>query len=118
MVPPLLTVPSTLCTVSGCFNGLVPIAKVLMVQGSMKLWVAPQSRSASILVVLCHMFTVRGMVIEFFWVLYMLATVAGVLSTFKLWQTKNLTPCLWHPSKWLVLHLPWLPRGRESVGLW
>ena len=37
-------------------------------------------------------------VIEFFWILYMLATVAGVLSTFKLWQTKNLTPCLWSLS--------------------
>ena len=106
MVPPLLTVPSTLCTMSGCFNGLMPIAKVLMVRGSMKLWVAPQSKSASILVVLCHMFTVKGMVIEFFWVLYMLATVAGVLSTFKLRQTKNPIPCLWHLDKSPILHLP------------
>ena len=40
------------------------------------------------------MFTVKEMVIEFFWVLYMLATVAGVLSTFKLRQTKNPIPCL------------------------
>ena len=93
------------------------MARVLMVRGSTKLWVAPQSRSASILVVLCHMFTVKGMVIEFFWVLYMLATAAGVLSTFKLRQTKNLLPYLWHLSMLHVPRLPLLLRGLESVEL-
>ena len=59
----------------------------------MKLWVAPQSRRASNWVVLCHMLTVKEIVIEFFWVLYMLATVARVLATIKLCQTKNPGPC-------------------------
>ena len=59
----------------------------------MKLWVAPQSRSASILVVLCHMFTVTEIVIESFWVLYIVATDAGVFVTTKLQQTKNPFPC-------------------------
>jgi hypothetical protein len=79
-----------------------------IVCGSMKLWVAPQSSNASTLVVLCHMLTVKEIVIEFFWVLYMLATTAGVLATSKLWQTKNPGPCHGRPGIWIVLHRPYL----------
>ena len=61
---------------------------------------------ASRLVVLCHMLTVRETVIEIFWVLYMLATVARALLTFKLWQTKNPFPCPWSPNMRPFLHLP------------
>jgi hypothetical protein len=60
--------------------------------------VAPQSSNASSLVVLCHMFTVKEIVIEFFCVLYMLATTARVLATSKLRQTKNPGPCCRHPG--------------------
>ena len=74
------------------FQGLVPIDNVLMARGSMKLCVALQSSSASIWVVLCHMLTVNEIVIEFFCVLYMWATDAGVLATVKLRQTKNPDP--------------------------
>lgn len=42
-----------------------------MVHESMKLCVAPQSRSAFVLVVLCHIFTVKEIVMEFFKLLYM-----------------------------------------------
>ena len=62
---------------------------VLMAHGSMKLCVAPQSSSALVWVVLCHMFTVKGIV---FCVLYMWATDARVLATIKLRQTKNPGP--------------------------
>jgi hypothetical protein len=40
--------------------------RVEIVRGSMKLWVAPQSSKASNLVILCHMFIVKEIVIEFF----------------------------------------------------
>ena len=69
MVPSQLMVPSTFFMMSGCGSGCVPMDSDLMVQGLMKLCVAPQSRSALILVVLCHMFTVVKIVIESFWVL-------------------------------------------------
>ena len=84
----------------------MPIDNVLMARGSMKLCVAPQSSSASVWVVLCHMFTVNGIVIEFFCVLYMWATDAGVLATVKLWQTNNPDPYLRHPSTRLFLPQP------------
>ena len=45
--------------------------EALMAHGSMKLCVAPQSSSASVWVILCHMFTVKEIVMEFFCVLYM-----------------------------------------------
>ena len=38
----------------------------------------------------------------------MLANVAGVLLTFKLWQTKNPTPYPWYPGKSLILPPPLL----------
>jgi hypothetical protein len=91
---------------SGWGSSRVPILRVDIVRGSMKLWVAPQSSSASSLVVLCHMLIVKEIVIEFFWVLYMLATTAGVLVTSKLWQTKNPGPCHVRPGTQIVLHLP------------
>ena len=47
----------------------------------------------------------------------MLATVAGVLSTFKLRQTKNPIPYLWHLGRLRALHLPWLLQEREFVEL-
>ena len=103
---------------SGCFKGLVPIDNVLMACGSMKLCVAPQSSSASIWVVLCHMLTVKGIVIEFFCVLYMLATDAGVLVTIKLQQTKDPDPYLGHLSTWLALLQPLLLQSHGFVGLW
>ena len=56
----------TFFTMSGCGRGHVPIDSALIVLGLMKLWVAPQSRSALILVILCHMFTVKEIVIESF----------------------------------------------------
>ena len=80
--------------------------KVLIVRGSIKLCVAPQSSNASIWVVLCHMLTVKGIVMEFFCVLYMWATDAGVLATVKLQQTKNPVPCLGHPNILLFLLRP------------
>ena len=79
---------------------------VLMARGLMKLCVAPQSSNTSIWVVLCHMLTVKGIVIEFFCVLYMWATDAGVLATVKLRQTKNPGPYLGHLSTQLVLLQP------------
>ena len=79
---------------------------VLMACGLMKLWVAPQSSSALVWVILCHMLTVKGIVIEFFCVLYMWATDAGVLVTVKLWQTKNPGPCLGHLNTQLFLLQP------------
>ena len=116
MVLSQLMVLSTLCMMSGCFKGLVPMDNVLMVCGSMKLCVAPQSSSASIWVILCHMLTVREIVIEFFCVLYMWATDAGVLATVKLQQTKNPDPCLGHLNTWLFLLQPWLLLVRGFVG--
>ena len=68
---------------------------------------APQSSSALIWVILCHMLTVNEIVIEFFCVLYMWATDAGVLATVKLQQTKNPVPCPGHPSTQPVLPWPW-----------
>jgi hypothetical protein len=66
MVPLRLMVPSTFQTISGWGSSQVPILREDIVWGSMKLWVAPQSSSASSLVVLCHMLTVMEIVIEFF----------------------------------------------------
>ena len=91
---------------SGCLKGLVPMDNVLMARGSMKLCMAPQSSSASIWVILCHMLTVKGIVIEFFCILYMWATDARVLVTIKLWQTKNPGPYLGHPNTQLSLPRP------------
>ena len=79
---------------------------VLMACRLMKLCVAPQSRSASVWVILCHMLTVKGILMEFFCVLYMWATDAGVLATIKLWQTKNPGPYLRHLNIWLSLLWP------------
>ena len=95
----------------GLRSGRVPMDSEVMVWGSMKLWVAPQLSSASILVVLCHMFTVKGIVIEFLSLLYMWATIAGGLTTFKLWQTKNPLPYHGHQGIHFFLHLPWLLLG-------
>jgi hypothetical protein len=91
---------------SGWGSSQVPILREDIVCGSMKLWVAPQSSSASSLVILCHMLTVKEIVIEFFWVPYMLATTAGVLATSKLWQTKNPGPCHRRPSIQIALRHP------------
>jgi hypothetical protein len=106
MVPSQLIVPSTFRTMSGWGNSWVPILREDIVRGSMKLWMAPQSSSALSLVVLCHMLTVKEIVIEFFWVLYMLATTARVLVTSKLWQTKNPGPCHRRPGIWTILRCP------------
>ena len=64
------------------------------------------------------MLTVNGIVIEFFCVLYMWATDAGVLVTIKFWQTKNPDPYLGHLNIWLFLPWPWLLPVGEFVGLW
>ena len=90
---------------------------VLMARGLMKLWVAPQSSNASVWVVLCHMLTVNSIVIEFFCVLYMWATDAGVIVTVKLRQTKNPGPYLRHLGTRLFLPQPWLLRVHGSVVL-
>jgi hypothetical protein len=66
MVLSQLMVPSTFHTINGCGSSQVPMLRDDMVQGSMKLWVALQSRSASSWVVLCHMLTVKEIVMEFF----------------------------------------------------
>ena len=92
---------------SGCPKGLVPMDNVLMVQGSMKLCVAPQSSSTLIWVVLCHMLTVKGIVIEFFCVLYMWATDARGLQPLSSSRPKILT----HVSGIQVLHPFFLSHG-------
>ena len=48
----------------------------------------------------------------------MLATVAGVLATNKLQQTKNPVPYLWSPDKMHVPHQPWILLWPKSAVLW
>jgi hypothetical protein len=89
--PAWLVVPSTLLTWSSCGKFCVPIPRVFMALGSIKLCVAPLLRSASVLVSLCHRLTVIEIVIESFFILYMVATVARA-ATFSTWQSKNPPP--------------------------
>ena len=63
------------------------------------------------------MLTVNSIVIEFFCVLYMWATDAGVLVTVKLPQTKNPGPYLRHLGTRLFLPQPWLLQVHGSVVL-
>ena len=81
----------------------------VMVQGSIKLCVALQSSSALVWVVLCSIFTVKEIVIEFFWLLYMLATDTRKLVTFKLRQPKNPHPYRRSSGTRFVHLLPFLP---------
>ena len=64
------------------------------------------------------MLTVKEIVIEFFCVLYMWATVARVLVTVKLRQTKNPTPYHRHPNILPSLPQPWILPVRGFVVLW
>ena len=66
MVPPLFAIPSTLLTVKGMQRSLVPIDREAMVQGLIKLWVAPQLSRARVWVILCNMWTGKAIIIEFF----------------------------------------------------
>ena len=115
-MPPWLLVPSTLCTFSGMQSSRVPMDSDVMVRGSIKLCIALQSSRVLVRVILCSIFTVKEIVIEFFWLLYMLATDARKLATFKLRQTKN--PCPYRGSRGMhFAHLlPFSPRLLESIG--
>ena len=91
MFLPDLDVPSTLLTVSGCLSGHVPKCDFLTVLLSIKLWVAPQSSSASMVVLSCHMYRETLIAIESNFILYMLATCAESV-TFRAWHSENPPP--------------------------
>ena len=66
----------------------------------------PQSSKAVVLVILCNIWTVKVIVMELLWLLYMLATTAGGLATSKFWQTKNPHPYCGNQGKCCILLPP------------
>src|ERR1700677_1065646 len=102
MSPARLVVPSTFLTCKACGNFLVPSPRERTVRSSMKLWVAPLSNSACVLVDLCHMFTRTEIVIESSFILYMVAKVTGA-ATFRTRQNKNPLPYPVRPGRHRIL---------------
>src|ERR1700677_3637703 len=97
--PVRLIVPSMFRTCIVCGNSRVPKPRERTVHSSMKLWVAPLSRTTCVVVDLCHSLTVTEIVIESFCKLYMVARVTRAV-TFRTQQSKNPLPycrCLDRP---------------------
>ena len=69
----------------------VPNPSVMTVRLSMKFSVAPLSRRARTLAVLCHMYMGIEIVIESFAILYIVATAESEAFTTR--HCKNLLPC-------------------------
>ena len=84
----------------------VPSPSVVTVHLSMKFCVAPLSRRARTLAVLCHMYMGIEIVIESFTILYIVATAK--LEAFTTWHCKNLLSCCTRQDTCSVPHCSFL----------